>query len=107
MPIRPENKSRYPKNWKDLSTSLKEEAGWQCECDGRCGRNTHGARCSNKHGQPAYGTGSKVVLTTAHLNHTPEDCRKENLMVMCQGCHLHYDKDHHAETRKRNKALNK
>jgi hypothetical protein len=23
---------------------------------------------------------------------------------MCQGCHLHYDRDHHAETRRATKA---
>jgi hypothetical protein len=48
---------------------------------------------------PAYGTGSTVVLTVAHLNHEPEDCRDENLRAMCQGCHLHYDREHHARTR--------
>lgn len=52
-------------------------------------------------GGAAYGTGSKVVLTTAHLNHQPEDCRDENLRSMCQGCHLHYDRKHHAESRRR------
>jgi hypothetical protein len=45
-----------------------------------------------------------VVLTTAHLNHTPEDCRPENLKAMCQGCHLHYDREHHAQTRARTRA---
>jgi hypothetical protein len=49
-------------------------------------------------------TGAVVVLTTAHLNHTPEDCRPENLKAMCQGCHLHYDREHHAQTRARTRA---
>ncbi|XAZ30654.1 hypothetical protein AAHB34_16035 [Paenarthrobacter ureafaciens] len=53
---------------------------------------------------PAYGTGSRVILTTAHLNHNPEECEDDNLKAMCQGCHLHYDKDHHAETRAATKA---
>jgi hypothetical protein len=97
MPIRPENKHRYPANWKDISTAIKERAGWTCECTGECGRGTHAGRCPNEHGMPAYGTGSKVILTTAHLNHTPEDCRPENLKAMCQGCHLHYDAEHHAK----------
>ena len=39
-----------------------------------------------------------VVLTTAHLDHTPENCDPANLRAMCQGCHLHYDRDHHRET---------
>ena len=99
MPIRPENRSRYPADWPAISRAIKERAGWQCECLGECGRNTHkGDRCPNRHGQPAYGTGSIVVLTTAHLDHTPENCDPENLRAMCQGCHLHYDKDHHRQT---------
>lgn len=48
---------------------------------------------------PRTGTGSKVVLTTAHLDHTPENCDPRNLRAMCQGCHLHYDAAHHAQTR--------
>lgn len=99
MPIRPENKDRYPDDWKEISLAIKERAGWQCECGGECGRGTHEGRCPNKHGEPAYGSGSNVVLTTAHLDHVPENCEPENLKAMCQGCHLHYDREHHAETR--------
>jgi hypothetical protein len=40
-----------------------------------------------------------VVLTVAHLNHVPGDDRDENLRALCQWCHLHYDRAHHAETR--------
>lgn len=40
-----------------------------------------------------------VVLTIAHLNHTPGDDRDENLKALCQWCHLNYDKIHHHETR--------
>lgn len=105
MPIRPENKSRYPEDWREISQYIRfDRANGQCECLGECGRGTHEGRCPNTHGNPAYGTGSKVVLTTAHLNHTPEDCREENLRAMCQGCHLHYDRDHHAETRRKTAA---
>jgi len=41
----------------------------------------------------------RVVLTIAHLNHTPGDDRDENLKAFCQWCHLNYDKEHHRETR--------
>lgn len=103
MPIRPENRGRYPHDWPTISQRIKDHAGWRCECTGECGRPYDhldvDERCHNRHGQPAYGTGSLVVLTTAHLNHRPEDCREENLKAMCQGCHLHYDRGHHAETR--------
>ena len=107
MPIKKENRGRYPANWKAISLAKKEAAGWRCECDGRCGRGTHEGRCTNEHGKPAYGTGSKVILTTAHLNHTPEDISDENLKAFCNGCHLHYDKEHHAETRRATLAAKK
>ena len=73
-----------------------ERAGGRCECEGECGRGTHEGRCPNVHGEPAYGTGSKVVLTVAHLTHELED--RKHVKAMCQGCHLHYDKTHHAQT---------
>lgn len=102
MPIRPENKDRYPENWPQISESIREDrAQGRCECMGECGRGTHGTeRCPNLNGEPAYGTGSKVVLTVAHLDHVPEHCDPSNLRAMCNGCHLHYDRDHHAETRR-------
>jgi hypothetical protein len=99
MPIRPENRGRYPADWPEISQRIRfERAQRRCECEGECGRGTHAGRCPNIHGQSAYGTGSKVVLTVAHLNHTPEDCRDDNLRAMCQGCHLHYDIEHHKQT---------
>ncbi|QFG09092.1 HNH endonuclease [Mycobacterium phage ThulaThula] len=99
MPIRPENRDRYPDDWPEISARIKfDRAGGRCECEGECGRGTHEGRCPNRHHRPAYGTGSRVVLTTAHLNHQPEDCRDDNLRAMCQGCHLHYDREHHKQT---------
>lgn len=101
MPIRPENAKRYPPNWREIAAAIRERAAHRCECLGECGRGTHAGRCPNLQGGYAYGTGSRVVLTTAHLDHTPENCDPENLRSMCQGCHLHYDREHHAETRYR------
>jgi len=48
-----------------------------------------------------------IVLTVAHLNHDPTDCRPENLAAMCQRHHLAYDHDHHrrnAQATRRKKA---
>lgn len=62
MPIRPENRDRYPKEWPEISRRIRfERAQSQCECIGECGRNTHRGRCPNVNGAPAYGTGSRVV----------------------------------------------
>jgi hypothetical protein len=98
MPIRPEEKRRYPADWARISREIRiDRAHGQCECRGECGGD-HQGRCTARNGGITR-RGGRVVLTVAHLNHTPEDCRPENLRAMCQACHLRYDRHHHAETR--------
>jgi hypothetical protein len=104
MPIRPENKARYPRNWRSISDRIRfERAARRCECTGEC-RTGHTGRCDARHGTANPRTGSIVVLTVAHLDHTPENCADENLRAMCQGCHLAYDAEHHAETARATRA---
>lgn len=109
MPIRPENRQRYPAEWAAISWVIRwMRAVGRCECRGECGRpayHLHHGRCINIAGLPAIVTGSTVVLTVAHLDHTPENCHPANLRAMCQGCHLHYDRDHHAETRRHTRGI--
>lgn len=112
MPIKPENKARYPRDWKAISKAIRERSGGRCECEGECGlhrTNPGPRRCVERHGEPAKWAKGMVILTVAHLNHQPEDCRPENLRAMCQRCHLRYDHDHHQrnayETRRRGKAM--
>jgi len=104
MPIRPENLERYPADWPEISQRIRfERAGGRCECVGECGMPLHrpeGGRCDNEHGKPSTYSGKTVILTTAHLDHTPENCEDDNLKAMCQGCHLWYDREHHAATRR-------
>ena len=98
MPISKANLARYPKNWKtEVVPRIRARSGNRCECRGECGDgpNEHGGRCKAEHGKAHPVTGSTVVLTTAHLNHQPEDCRDEVLRHMCQRCHLRYDQTHH------------
>lgn len=91
MPIRPENRARYPKNWKAISARIRfERAGGRCECTGHCGQD-HGDRCPAKHGEAHPDTGAIVVLTTMHLDHEPENCGDDNLLAGCQRCHNRYD----------------
>jgi len=97
MPIRPERKSLYPANWQEIVARIKARAGNRCE-----GSPAY-PDCRAENGKPHPVTGSKVVLTTAHLNHDETDCRPENLRCWCQRCHLTYDVKHHAETRRLNR----
>jgi glutamine amidotransferase-like uncharacterized protein len=69
---------------------------------GECGMH-EGWRCREKHGKRARFSRGTIVLTTAHLDHTPENCEMSNLRAMCQRCHLRYDRDHHTETRRETK----
>ena len=76
----PMKRDLYPDNWDEIATRIKESADWKCEkCGMQCRRpgeefDTH-----------------KRTLTCAHLNHTESDCRDENLVALCAGCHLRYD----------------
>lgn len=83
MPIRAEERARYPREWPLISLWVRVCAGWRCEW------------CPAIQGEPHPLTGSRVVLTTAHLDHTPENCAPANLAALCQRCHLAYDQDHH------------
>jgi hypothetical protein len=96
MPIRVSERRRYPSNWKTISTAIRfGRAAGRCECDGECGTE-HAGRCAAVHGVAHPVTGSRVVLTTAHLDRIPEHCDPVNLKAMCQRCHLAYDAEQHA-----------
>lgn len=97
MPLTPEQRARYPKDWPEISGRIRfVRAQGMCECDGRCG--LHDGQCDAVNGNRHPVTDSRVVLTVAHLNHTPEDCDDSNLMAMCQRCHLTYDANHRRRT---------
>jgi hypothetical protein len=92
MPIRPENLARYPAHWKQIVAQVRERSGDHCE------GSPLWPDCRAENGKPHPVTGSRVVLTTAHLDHVPEHCDLANLRHWCQRCHLAYDAEHHAQT---------
>lgn len=79
MPIRPENRNRYPKDWKFIRERILLRADNKCEFCGVPDRSNHPK------------TGSLVILTIMHLDHVPENCDPENLKAACQKCHNSYD----------------
>jgi len=92
----PMQRERYPANWEEISRSIRERDAWRC------------AFCGASQGQPHPLTGSRVVLTVAHLGtdlpdgssgdkHNKQDVRPENLAALCQRCHLRLDIDEHAQ----------
>lgn len=120
MPIRPEDKARYPADWKQVRLRILSRAKYRCEWPGcqaqhrqlgywRDGEFVHLPRGLRDAGvdKPTTiacddGTQLKIiliVLTIAHLDHTPENCADDNLRAWCQRHHLGYDSDHHKATR--------
>lgn len=129
MPIKPENKGRYPADWDDISLAAKQRAGWKCVHEGCTARQyavgmwleqgvrfnwyelvapaetyaqarQNAAEESYAHNGDGPGCSKVIVivLTTAHLDHNPENCAPENLAPMCQRHHLAYDQKHHNQT---------
>ena len=85
MPIKPENRKLYPADWKDIAARIKVRAG------GRCEGSPAYPDCRAEHGASHPVTGSRAVLTCAHLDHNPSNCDPGNLRAWCQRCHLTYD----------------
>lgn len=112
MPIKPENKHRYPSNWKEIRAQILERAAHRCEFCGvenhvfiqRHGKGMHDytvldclqAEVASMDGEKVV----KVVLTIAHLDHTPENCHPANLKALCQQCHNRYDMPHRVKNRR-------
>jgi len=88
----PFNRALYAENWEQISHTIKCRAGWQCEGS----QAYRGCRARQYYPHPR--TGSRVILTVAHLDHNPQNNDPENLRAMCQRCHLTYDIAHHLRT---------
>ncbi len=121
MPILPENKSRYPADWPKIRERILRRARNRCE---QCGVENHvyGYYDESRRFVPigheptqewdaialdGYKT-FRIVLTVAHLDHTPENCADDNLKALCQRCHNRHDREHRngtARATRRNRAL--
>lgn len=97
MPI---DYSEYPSEWYDISADIRfRRARNRCET------------CGAENGRPHPITGSRVVLTVAHINPDKHDVRynkerydpgdrENNLVAECQRCHLGRDREMHAAHRR-------
>ena len=125
MPIRPENRNRYPPDWPQIVARIRQRACNKCEncgipnyrLGGRLRDGTfYDAMPLGQNGLgfewPEPGTHAwctrdnhhvhlriiRIVCTTAHLDHLVENCSDDNLRFWCQRCHLAYDRRLHNET---------
>lgn len=125
MPIKPENRHRYPADWHAIRERILQRAGHRCEHPGCLARQYSigiwhrpdgGAhQWAEQYEPPAtyaeartiaaeawwevqHLGGDKltiIVLTIAHLDHQPENCDEDNLRALCQRHHLAHDHAHH------------
>lgn len=110
MTISAQARELYGVDWPHLSWNIVvRRAGGRCECHGHCGGvNAHldpvDGRCRNRHGQPRWRGNPwqrPVILSTAHLDHNPENHDPASLMASCEACHLRLDAKQHWATRRR------
>jgi hypothetical protein len=103
MPIKPENRHKYPPNWQELRMRVLARAGHCCElCFLRNGvyarRGPGGPIESEQLTRPDDPKGwTRIVLTIAHINQDPTDNRLVNLLALCQRCHLRIDAPYRAK----------
>jgi hypothetical protein len=99
MPIK--DKSKYPKDWANLSKFIRfERAQNKCEF---CKIENYSVGWRNSKGvffdkgSPDYGRQKliKIVLTVAHLDHDTTNNDHSNLAALCQRCHLGHDLELH------------
>ena len=117
MPIKAENRAKYPKEWPLISRLIRRyRACYQCECRGECGHDHEAEdeawrrpQCLAMHGERHPITGSKVVLTVAHIDQDPTNNHEPNLLALCQRCHFALDakpsRAKAAKTRRARKAV--
>lgn len=115
MPIKPENRKRYPADWRRIREVTLQRDSHACrDCGVPDGvwrnrktlewtRNPEQVDAWALDGEAA----TKIVLTVAHLDHQPENCAPANLRSLCQRCHLRYDREHHREQASHTRAERK
>lgn len=111
MPIRPENRARYPREWKQIADAVRARAGNRCQW---CGVRNYRWIVRDHAGNVSYEStvppragetqepAVRIILTVAHLDHRPENCERSNLAALCQRCHNRHDALERARNRARN-----
>lgn len=107
----PCNYSFYPPNWKEIVAEKKRKYHNKCElCYAPNGvtvdRFDIHSGCNHPWWHTSYiGKHTKIVLTVHHIDCDKSNNTDQNLILLCQKCHLRLDLDRHMKNRKRNKEF--
>ena len=109
----PVDYSKYPDNWKDISSAILNRDGHQCVY---CGLNSGWYVRLNNIWCPIHEecvlyfknrdlSVFKMSLACVHLDGNEDNVNNENLVTACQWCHLKIDKAKHALSVKYGKSF--
>jgi hypothetical protein len=109
----PCNYKEYPDNFKWLSRQIISDAGNRCElCYAPNGELIYRDKAwrypwkvaADIDAEEFHGRKStKIVLTVHHIDGDKQNSAKQNLIALCQRCHLRLDIGKHMANRRRNK----
>ena len=86
--VEPGSKKLYPPDWTTIASRIKQAKEWTCEV------------CGIKQGENLQNN-----ITVHHLDHNTFNNDPSNLKVLCQICHLGYERTHRYHL-KRERLLN-
>ncbi len=87
--------ARYPPNWPEISRQVRAAHNHRC---GVCSVVNGVARVRDRRL-------TRVQIAVAHLDHDPQNNAPENLLPMCQPCHLQHDATLHAREAAKTRRL--
>lgn len=95
---------KYPKDWKAIVAQRKIEVKNKCElCFAPNGVTINRSKDGQYPWELAHqggGKETKIILTVHHIDHDKKNNTRQNLILLCQRCHLRLDLAHHMENRK-------
>lgn len=114
MPIARHLRSLYSRaaGWPEIRAAILARAEGACECSGHCG--AHQGRCAAPDRarivRPDHAPwrwrlaeggedGRRIILSVAHLDQDPANNAPENLLALCQRCHIIHDRGQHRRSR--------
>jgi 5-methylcytosine-specific restriction endonuclease McrA len=81
----PMQRNLYPDNWDEIAVEVKESTNWTCQ---NCGKQCLFPGIERYEAYKRDRTYWAInTLTVHHIDHTPANCDRTNLIALCAPCH--------------------